>query len=209
MYIKLQKLEDEYGILKDENIQKELNIKKYEEDLSNFEKENEELSIQILQEKEKDNNRFNNKRQVFRNESLNEDKINELNKENSNLNIKIRNLEKEFKLKIDLLSDFKEKTINIEKENFLLNSKIKLLENCSEKIKNENLFLKKENLEFKNIIQNLEKKVEELNKISFFSNENETLSKIEYETCPIGIHLNDLDLNDEKVMTRRSSKLNM
>ena len=64
-------------------------------------------------------------------------------------------------------------------------------------------------MEFKNIIQNLEKKVEELNKISFFSNENETLSKIEYETCPIGIHLNDLDLNDEKVMTRRSSKLNM
>ena len=59
MYFKLQKLEDEYGILKDENIQKELNIKKYEEELSNFEKENEELSIQILQEKEKDNNQEN------------------------------------------------------------------------------------------------------------------------------------------------------
>ena len=68
--------------------------------------------------------------------------------------------------------------------------------------------MKNENFGLKNIIQNLEKNVEEINENTFLSNEN--FFKTQYETSPLSIQLNDIDAPDEeKVIVRRASKLNV
>jgi len=204
----MRKIDDEMGILKEDNKQKEMNLKKIEEEIKLFEKENEELTIQLLQEKKHEEKRVIQKQNSHYEASIFEEKINQLLKENSELTNKLNNLDKELKNKIQSISEMKERCIIMEKEKNEVRNKLKSQENLTEKLKNENNYLKKENFDLNIIIQNFEKKGLDYTENNF-TNESEGLTGSNFENAPLNNLILEIDEEDDKPIVRKPSKLMM
>jgi len=204
----MRKVDDEMGILKEDNKQKEMNLKKIEEEIKLFEKENEELTIQLLQERKHEEKRVIQKLNSNYEASISEERINQLLKENTELTNKLNNLEKELKNKLQSISEMKERCNLMEKEKNDLRNKLKSQENLTEKLKNENNYLKKENFDLNIIIQNLERKGSDITENNF-TNESEGLTGSNYENAPLNNLILEIDEEDDKPILRKPSKLMM
>ena len=182
--------------MKEDNSQKDLYILRFEEELANFQKENEDLSNQILREKDRNKKNSSDEIQIQDSKRL-EEKIKHLNNENSKIISKLKNLDKELKINLASLEDYKINFISLEKENFLLTSKLKQLEIISDKNKNENIFLRKENIEIKSIAEGLERKIE------FLIEEKEMISNPQNDIDALDL-LNNLEDEDNKIIGKIS-----